>query len=339
MKKLLLLSALLIFACSSELFCQDYMKMNKKNLRIEYQKKLNQIDSLKQVLDLTYSKNQNLQSNLNSANNDLLSISDSLKNSNLEISQLEAKLLNSKNELSQLGLEIDNLVKQNSGYLGLITDKNLQIDSLRTSLNIASDEKSDLISQNSLKTRTIDSLIDQNEVLIEQLNEPSLIIGELKRVYEDEVGGYEDNIESTCFINNIIIKTVWVDIEHCAESADCWDSYYESSYYKAGDNVIAKKKDLKSLFKNPEIVLKLINKNFKEYFYELYKDHKDCMDYDPNYKYRSWSSIKLHVGYQGGRNRIWFESNLELNERYCERMIGNLTFDTSFNEILKLIKQ
>ena len=162
MKKLLLLSALLIFACSSELFCQDYMKMNKKNLRIEYQKKLNQIDSLKQVLDLTYSKNQNLQSNLNSANNDLLSISDSLKNSNLEISQLEAKLLNSKNELSQLGLEIDNLVKLNSGYLGLITDKNLQIDSLRTSLNIASDEKSDLISQNSLKTRTIDSLIDQN---------------------------------------------------------------------------------------------------------------------------------------------------------------------------------
>ena len=97
MKKLFLISALLIFACCSKLFCQDYMKMNKKNLRIEYQKKLNQIDSLKQVLDLTYSKNQNLQSNLNNANNDLLSISDSLKNSNLEISQLEAKLLNSKN--------------------------------------------------------------------------------------------------------------------------------------------------------------------------------------------------------------------------------------------------
>jgi len=169
MKKLLLLSALLIFACSSELFCQDYMKMNKKNLRIEYQKKLNQIDSLKQVLDLTYSKNQNLQSNLNSANNDLLSISDSLKNSNLEISQLEAKLLNSKNELSQLGLEIDNLVKQNSGYLGLITDKNLQIDSLRTSLNIASDEKSDLISQNSLKAITIDSLKNENNDLKDKL--------------------------------------------------------------------------------------------------------------------------------------------------------------------------
>ena len=203
MRKLLLLSALLIFACSSELFCQDYMKMNKKNLRLEYQKKLNQIDSLKQVLNLTYSENQNLQSNLNNANNDLLSISNLLKNSNLEISQLEAKLLSSKNELSQLGLEIDNLVKQNSDNLGLITDKNLQIDSLRTSLNITSDEKSDLISQNSLNTRTIDSLKNENEVLIEQLSEPTIIIGELKRVYEDEDGGYEDNIESTCFINNV----------------------------------------------------------------------------------------------------------------------------------------
>jgi len=113
MKKTLLLSALLIFACSSELFCQDYMKMNKKNLRVEYQKKLNQIDSLKKVLDLTYSENQNLQSNLNNANSDLLSISDSLKNS--------------KNELSRLGFEIDHLVRK-------VSDKNLQIDSLRNSL-------------------------------------------------------------------------------------------------------------------------------------------------------------------------------------------------------------
>ena len=183
MKKLLLLSTLLIFACSSELFCQDYMKMNKKNLRMEYQKKLNQIDSLKQVLDLTYSKNQNLQSNLNNANNDLLSISDSLKNSNLEISQLEAKLLNSKNELSQLGLEIDNLVKQNSDNLDLITDKNLQIDSLKTSLNIASDEKNDLISQNSLKTRTIDSLIDQNEVLSKAIINKKLNLKKLEKTF------------------------------------------------------------------------------------------------------------------------------------------------------------
>ena len=179
MKKLLFLFALLIFACSSELFCQDYMKMNKKNLRLEYQKKLNQIDSLKQVLNLTYSENQNLQSNLNNANNDLSIISDSLKNSNLEISQLEAKLLNSKNELSQLGLEIDNLVKQNSDNLGLITNKNLQIDSLRTSLNIASEEKNDLISQDSLKATIITTLNKDKEELYVTIQNKQRYIYEL----------------------------------------------------------------------------------------------------------------------------------------------------------------
>ena len=44
MKKLLLLSALLIFACSSDLFAQDYMKMRKKQLRVEYQKKIDLIN-------------------------------------------------------------------------------------------------------------------------------------------------------------------------------------------------------------------------------------------------------------------------------------------------------
>ena len=135
MKKLLLLSALLIFACSSDLFAQDYMKMNKKNLRVEYQKKIKLIDSLSQELSLSNKKSQNLQSDLNNSSNDLILTSDSLKNSNLEINQLEVKLLASKNELGLLVLEIDNLVKQNSDNLDLITDKNLQIDSLRTSLN------------------------------------------------------------------------------------------------------------------------------------------------------------------------------------------------------------
>ena len=125
MKKLLLLSALLIFAGSSDLFAQDYMKMRKKQLRIEHQKKLKLIDSLSQELSLSNKKSQNLQFDLNNSSNDLTLTSDSLKNSNLEITQLEAKLLISKNELSLLGLEIDNLNKQNSDNLILINKLNL----------------------------------------------------------------------------------------------------------------------------------------------------------------------------------------------------------------------
>jgi len=45
MKKLISLSALLIFACSSDLFAQDYMKMRKKQLRTEHQKKLNELNN------------------------------------------------------------------------------------------------------------------------------------------------------------------------------------------------------------------------------------------------------------------------------------------------------
>ena len=61
MKKLLLLSALLIFTCSSGLFAQDYMKMSKKQLRIEHLKKINLTDSLSEELSLSSKKSQNLQ--------------------------------------------------------------------------------------------------------------------------------------------------------------------------------------------------------------------------------------------------------------------------------------
>lgn len=108
MKKLLLLFALLIFACSKKLFSQEYMKLSKKDLRIEHQKKLNKIDSLKQVLYLYYSKNQNLLSDLNNANNNLSITSNSLKKS--------------KNKLSQLGFDIDSLVRENSAKIDLIKE-------------------------------------------------------------------------------------------------------------------------------------------------------------------------------------------------------------------------
>ena len=64
MKKLLLLSALSIFACSSDLFAQDYMKMRKKQLRIEHQKKVDLIDTLTMDIDTLNSLNRELKSNL-----------------------------------------------------------------------------------------------------------------------------------------------------------------------------------------------------------------------------------------------------------------------------------
>ena len=145
MKKLLLLSVLLILVSNSHLFSQDYMEMNKKNLRIEHQQKLNQIDSLSNALALTNSENQNLQSELNNAKNDIIRKSDSLRNINFEMSQLEFKLENYKSELGELGIEIDNLVKQNLENLRLIADKNLQIDSLTSSLKNTANEKNKFI--------------------------------------------------------------------------------------------------------------------------------------------------------------------------------------------------
>ena len=71
MKKRLLLSALLIFACSSDLFAQDYMKMKKEQLRIEHQKKLDELnkniyakDLLKAKVDSMKNENDELKSNL-----------------------------------------------------------------------------------------------------------------------------------------------------------------------------------------------------------------------------------------------------------------------------------
>ena len=64
MKKLILFSALLIFACSNDLFAQDYMEMRKKQLRIEYQKKIDLINILTKNQDSLSSSNVKMESNL-----------------------------------------------------------------------------------------------------------------------------------------------------------------------------------------------------------------------------------------------------------------------------------
>jgi hypothetical protein len=157
MKKLLLLSVLSIFACSSDLFAQDYMKMRKKQLRVEHQKKLKFIDSLSQELSLSNKKSQDLQSDLNNSSNDLILTSDSLKNSNLEINHLEVKLLASKNELSLLVLEIDSLVRQNSKVASeLILLKSDFVNLQITNTNITS-ENQELTKEKEISQKPCDS--------------------------------------------------------------------------------------------------------------------------------------------------------------------------------------
>ena len=132
MKKLLLLSALLIFACSSDLFAQDYMKMRKKQLRIEHQKKLKLIDSLSQELNL--SNNENLKIKFVSK---------------LAKSQFEEKLLDYKNNSDQLNLEL-NQFKVRTGYLENELSKSNQIVSELGSkvTNLEADLKGRLVSRN-----------------------------------------------------------------------------------------------------------------------------------------------------------------------------------------------
>ena len=116
MKKLLSLSALLIFACSNDLFAQDYMEMRKKQLRIEYQKKIDLINTLTKNQDSLGSSNVILESNLLTLKNYLKKTNDTIvrlksKNENLnsilieneeKISNLERELYELKDSVSEL---------------------------------------------------------------------------------------------------------------------------------------------------------------------------------------------------------------------------------------------
>ena len=121
MKKLPLIYALLIFSFSSNLFAQDYTKLTKKQLRIEHQKKLNelnnniqenellvfkvdslnkQVNSLRQRASLLDSKINKAQVDLelaikdsNSMNNRIKELEIELSDSNLIVSDLETKIL------------------------------------------------------------------------------------------------------------------------------------------------------------------------------------------------------------------------------------------------------
>ena len=134
MKKLLIISALFIFGCSSDLFAQDYMKMKKKQLRIEYQKKLKLIDSLSQQLSLSNNENQKIQSD-----------------SKLAKGQFEVNLLNYKDESDQLNLELNQL-NVRTEYLEMeLSKSNKTISELKLKVtNLEADLKEKLLSKNNL---------------------------------------------------------------------------------------------------------------------------------------------------------------------------------------------
>ena len=93
MKRLILLSTLLIFACSSDLFAQDYKKLSRKKLRIEHQKKLNLIDSLSQELNSSNAENLQKLNSIDSLSQELnLSNAENLQKLN-SIDSLSQKLL------------------------------------------------------------------------------------------------------------------------------------------------------------------------------------------------------------------------------------------------------
>ena len=108
------------------------MKMRKKQLRIEHQKKLKLVDSLSQELNLSNKKNLKIKSD-----------------SNLAKSQFEEKLLDYKNKSQQLNLEL-NQFKVRTGYLENELSKSNQIVSELGSkvTNLEADLKGRLVSRN-----------------------------------------------------------------------------------------------------------------------------------------------------------------------------------------------
>ena len=120
MKKLLLLFTLLVIGSSSSLFAQDYMKMRKKELRIEHQKKIDSITYL--MSELT--SNISLNSKLTTQNDELKNKLDSLT----EIITNERQVF--KKEIDEKGIEISNLNVQADKLSSKSASLSTQLDSM-----------------------------------------------------------------------------------------------------------------------------------------------------------------------------------------------------------------
>jgi len=131
MKKLISLSALLIFACSSDLFAHDYMKMRKKQLRTEHQKKLNELNNNIYEKDLLKAKVDSLNrkvlfleqvAKLRQVDLQLAIVSsNSMKNENDELKS-NLKLLKSKMSLINQELTKEKEISQKLRDLATIRD-------------------------------------------------------------------------------------------------------------------------------------------------------------------------------------------------------------------------
>lgn len=142
MNKLILLSTILFFSNVYSLIAQDYNEMNKKELRIEHNKKLKSIDSLSQELNNKINENGLLKIKVDSLNKQLL-----LLNSNFNKVQVDLKLaIENSNKIAENNESMKNRIKE------------LEIE-LSNSKKIVSDLQT--VIQNS-KVDSIESTFDKN---------------------------------------------------------------------------------------------------------------------------------------------------------------------------------
>jgi len=85
MKKPLIVSFLLLFAFSADLFAQDYMKMRKKELRIEHQKKIDSLNLLNEEVNSLRSHKAQIESYLVDIKKELIDKTNFVNNTNQEL--------------------------------------------------------------------------------------------------------------------------------------------------------------------------------------------------------------------------------------------------------------
>ena len=197
MKKLILLTCLLIFACSNGLFAQDYMEMRKKQLRIEYQKKIDLINTLTKNQDSLSSSNVKLESNLLTLKNYLKKINDSIVRLKSKNENLNSILIENEEKTSNLEREIYSLKDSVSELKKIIEfNVNKSLDELRNSSNFETFLSYFIFS--TCSEQNIDSLIASSSPLIMKFIDSNIQFGRFYNqgitctLYNSSDYGYND---------------------------------------------------------------------------------------------------------------------------------------------------
>ena len=197
MKKLILLTCLLIFACSNGLFAQDYMEMRKKQLRIEYQKKIDLINTLTKNQDSLSSSNVKLESNLLTLKNYLKKINDSIVRLKSKNENLNSILIENEEKTSNLEREIYSLKDSISELKKIIEfNVNKSLDELRNSSNFETFLSYFIFS--TCSEQNIDSLIASSSPLIMKFIDSNIQFGRFYNqgitctLYNSSDYGYND---------------------------------------------------------------------------------------------------------------------------------------------------